>query len=105
MNMIADATPSVEFPATPAWAERTELDGNFEEFAFDPTAPIGQHVAAEYRDNHIEIRLEQMFRRDGTVTTGRPYIYAYVDCGELTSERAREVAAALLAAADTLDRL
>lgn len=98
-------TETIVPPATPEWADRTELDGIAEELSYDHAAPIGQHVAAEYRDNHIEVRLEQMFRRDGSLTTDRPYIYAYVDCGELTTERARKVAAVLLAAADTLDRL
>lgn len=104
-TVMTKSTSAITPPATPEWAERTEVDGNAEEFAYDPTAPIGEHVAAEYRDNHIEIRLEQVFRRDGTVTTDRPYIYAYVDCEELTPERARKVAAVLLAAAELLDRL
>lgn len=104
MSILTDVPSGVTFQnAAPSWATRTELDDDYAMSAYDPTAPVGQYVAADYAADQIAVRAEQQFRLDGSFLS-EPHVYAYVTTDSLTAEQARALAAALLKAAQVLDQ-
>lgn len=86
---------------TPKWAERTATFAPDPEWD-DPTALAGEHLAAEFKAGNVEIHAAQQFYKDGSVT-GVPHVHVYADVEELTPSKARELAVALIRAADVLE--
>lgn len=107
MNIMTDrahtVTSPIVPPATPAWAERTEVYEPADEWAWDPSAYVGEHVTPIHEDDNIEVAVKSTFRRDGSAHPARPFVFVEGDCEELTSEQARALGVALIYAADALD--
>lgn len=103
MTIISDVTHTGESDTatvrdiqTPAWAERRRV------FDPDETECVGEHLAAEFTDGTIEIHAAQQFNANGSAYNA-PHVHAFIgpEAGEeLTPAKARELAAALMHAAD-----
>lgn len=87
----------------PTWAERTEHYADADRWSHDPTAPVGEHVAAEYDRDFAGVRVEQMFRSDHSPVSAL-HVHADVYADELDPPQARDLAAALVAAAAVVER-
>lgn len=106
MTIISDVThtgesgtTTVRDISTPTWSERSRV------FDPDETECVGEHLAAEFKDGTIEIHVAQQFNANGSAYNA-PHVHAFIDTEageELTPAKARELAAALIYAADIAD--